>query len=57
MKAQIVVSIVQNHFVMKQALQRMGLSNIGEQKMVEESSLMEKSWMIAGLFTTIVICV
>jgi len=36
-KAQIVVSIIQNHSVMKHALKRIGLSNIGEWMMVEES--------------------
>jgi len=56
-KAQIVVSIIQNYSVMKHALKRMGLSNIGEGMMVEESPSMERSWIIAGLFPTIVICV
>ena len=57
LKAQIVVSIIQNHFAMKHALKRMGLLNIGEEMMVEESLTMERSWIITGLLPTIVIYV
>ena len=37
-KAHIVVSVIQNHFAMKHTLKIMGLSNIGKEMMIEESS-------------------